>query len=482
MSETQVLETETTNLTQESKRQQTSAKPNWDHRTLKQKIAEFHQDQELSPQQSQTLRQAEELLSTNDNWPKIKRVLLMQLRKGNQIGDLQYTVDLFSDVNNFNEQEREAATAYLQRRYEKRRALSELQAQAVDEQVDFANARVDLITKIKENPDTQPDELTAHLETLSKEGHLTPDQLQELQRWVEIYHHKRQNITAVRAEHPDDQDLVKHLYGIVPTNFQVVDGVVAIGIIGVNDHDYYKMHSGASFKNRKPSKTEIEIAQKSEGFLSEWCQDDRLNNQIIVLPDSILEAGQNPNDNPVYIHERKHVFNSVDIEATNKDNQDRYELLTESHTQSGRKRDLLIKQYFRSRRNFVETQSLDEIRAYKADGELSNPQIESRLTGDKLSGGHGFSQQAMATELGGLLRRNDQEYNTPLIDAAKQIFETEYQQIIGASLVAFDKVSELLNGDAELADAVLADQPLRKWRKTAKRMNEVITQKQTNAS
>jgi len=340
---------------------------------------------------------------------------------------------------------------------ERKQKLQEFKEKLAYQKEGLARTQEELISAIRDNPGISWLKLYGRaLDLLQKYGANT--QKNKVKDILSRYYWKRQSIKKVRNKFPDENKLFEAIFGQLPRGkIEVIEGPVTLYFRCHNIKDYALISGQTFLYNRDPSWSERKAARAQRGVSISSSLIPNLQGTIIA---ERAKGNFGNFQKSTYIHEEQHAIKRLFDERPVKKLR-----IYETGTS-------LAEQFRIKRERMAELQVKDEILAYMKEGPWNPKQVFNFLTTSGKNGGLYDYLAEDKKELIALHSKNkSSDEKKKIIETAKQVFETEYRELIRNGIRSFQDLID--NGyTTEQTVALLNAEPLAKWSKVVRRLTK----------
>jgi hypothetical protein len=355
---------------------------------------------------------------------------------------------------------------------ERRERLADFKERLALQKESLAKIQETMIVKIKENPDMSLEELKAIARDFAQKNDINTEQLNRTNEVLDRYVARHKLIKETREKYPDDRELFKALYGKYP------DGKIEIVldplILTIRCHDVKDFafigYAGWMRDDFKLTEKHLAYVEVIGGSSHMPCKIPELQHSIVI---ENIEKTSEESLKIARVHEEQHVihelFERKPIEGASVALEEMKERLSMAKTE--KEVEKLFINGFRSERRKKEWDTKTELLAYFKTS--SGPEVVSRVL--KLKKEHGgiydyFAKYTDPKFVEKMMGAYEEKYRIPIEKGLKQVFETEYHQLIDGAINAFRYLLKDSKYSREQAIAILMQEPLDRWAKVTERI------------
>ena len=357
---------------------------------------------------------------------------------------------------------------------ERRERVTDFKKRLALQKESLAKMQETMIARIKESPDMPIEELKAIAQDFSQKNDINTEQLNRTNEVLDRYVARHKLIKETREKYPDDRELFKALYGKYPDGkINVVVNPLTISIRCYNLHDYaFIRYEGWQNNNFHPTEEQLSRVMPSGGGTDIPCLIPELESLIIVENPQAVD-GKEELLETIHSHEEQHIMNRLfgkekSIEKIYTTSEEMREKLSKTKTED--KAMNLFTKGFRFERRKKERETKEELLAYFKSGD--NLESVARMLKGNNSGQYNYFEKYLKPDFVNHLVVNlyGEKYRTPIEKGLKQVFETEYHQLIDRAINAFKYLLRDGKYSREQAIAILMQEPLNRWAKVTERI------------
>ncbi|MFQ5662179.1 MAG: hypothetical protein ACE5F2_02935, partial [Candidatus Paceibacteria bacterium] len=369
-------------------------------------------------------------------------------------------------VRYFSKEEIDNISSEKRRQIQKER-IDRYKEQLLNQKKEIAEIQISFEKEIRNNPDISFEDLMSSLYMRAPKARLTSSQIDIFRSGLRSYALAHQDIELYRQEYPDDDKLFEACFGRLPKGeMEIIKGPMTFYFRCHNIEDYALIHSGKLDSEERLNEHDVTSANMSGGVKTSKSLLPYFKG-VVIAENSF---GRSVNKK-TYIHEEQHAIHQLfeDERAM----QDIF--MSGLEKSSAKEQEKVLTSSLRRKREDFESRAKNEILAYFKDG-TDTEQIKQILSKDKKYGGlydyfKDWYSRDGAKEANELI---DSGLNKDLVDETfVNVFITEYRiDIIHPAVEAMQTLSDKGLAKEEIIN-LLINEPLSKWPKVVKRMQDI---------
>lgn len=355
-----------------------------------------------------------------------------------------------------------------------REAMQKFKEKMVYQRVGLAEMQEGIVDMIRKKPDTSLESFNQTVAEFAQKYGFTEEQKKSAEAIFKTYQEKHNLVSKMKHDFPKDRDLFRVMFGRDPKGkLKVVEGPMTLYFQCANLEDYAMIVNQTFLEGREPTPAELVATNASGGGSIGSSLITGLEGTIIAQNATRKDA--NKFSETVLQHEEQHQIKRLFGDKTAGPATSFKEVLSAA---DGPEKEQVLHRFLESKRQERDENFKDEILAYfKQDEPLE--QILGRLTQSRETGGiyDYFADAKGAAQQ--LIPMVGEKYRTVIEKLTDDIFVKEHRQFVQDGVEAFATLKK--NGfSTEETIAVLLQEPLARWRRTAKLLTETKGGKSVN--
>lgn len=320
------------------------------------------------------------------------------------------------------------------------------------------------------NPDGAIEDLYAIADAAVERGEISSEDRDDIDHIVDGYDLKHRAVWQTRMEHPRDNELYSHLFGVLPFGrVEVVTGPMTLYFRCYDERDYARIRLQKFSAGAEVSKEDIREANKSGG-VHLWAAPFEELNGTITAENSSQYRDQERLSFFTRTHEEQHAINQLLSDEIR--SREPKEIFNPAiFNECGKEeRKLLLRRYLRWWREVAEMMARDEILAYYKEDQNSLYDISQFLIKPTHEGGiYDYMHKEKRIELAQALMEHLGEKHKDLIrQCVSDVLVDDYHKLFKKSIDAVEVLSNSYTREQTIA--ILQRTPLNKWHKITMRL------------